>query len=170
MPVSDDGSKGTPVHPHCPCFGDYPHVGFDANGFYISTNEFAVFTDDFNASQVYAFDKKALATAARTIYVTQFDTTDADQGLPGFTVWPAHSPSAADFNRRGGGTEYFLSSLAVFDDAGVANQLSLWTMTGTSTLNRAHPSATLGVTRFGVKPYAVPPPVTQKGGRAPLLE
>jgi hypothetical protein len=171
MPVTDNGSKGTPVHPNCPCFGDYPHIGFDAHGFYISTNEFPIFTDGYNSAQIYAFDKRALATGARTIYVTQFDTSEADQGLPGFTVWPAHSPSAADFNRRGGGTEYFLSSLAVFnDETGVADQLSLWTMTGTSTLGRAHPTAALSVTRFGVRPYAVPPPVTQKGGRAPLLE
>src|SRR5882757_3255301 len=52
LPVQDDGSQGTPDH-HCvqrqgkilvhgPCLGDYPHVGADLNGFYITTNEFSL--------------------------------------------------------------------------------------------------------------------------------
>jgi len=36
--VTDDGSNGTPSHPGCPCIGDYPHIGVDANGFYVTTN------------------------------------------------------------------------------------------------------------------------------------
>jgi len=48
IPVQDDGTQGTPNH-KCqglpptglgPCLGDYPHLGADANGFYITTNEY----------------------------------------------------------------------------------------------------------------------------------
>src|SRR5207247_11260361 len=39
--TSNDGSNGTPIHSGCPCFGDQPLIGADANGFYISTNEFS---------------------------------------------------------------------------------------------------------------------------------
>ena len=71
LPVQDDGTDGTPDH-HCPltnagtghgpCLGDYPHIGADANGFYITTNEYAFFPDNiFHAAQIYAFSKQALA-------------------------------------------------------------------------------------------------------------
>ena len=99
LDVTDDGSNGTPVHDGCPCFGDYPHIGFDRNGFYIDTNEFSIFGPEFDGAQVYAFDKSELARGAATIHVTQFDTSGADQGNGGFTVWPAQSPSTGDFNR-----------------------------------------------------------------------
>jgi hypothetical protein len=50
LPVQNDGTEGTPNH-HCffihngvpvfdPCLGDYPHIGADANGIYLTTNEF----------------------------------------------------------------------------------------------------------------------------------
>src|SRR4051812_7575079 len=37
--TTDDGSDATPAHPDCPCIGDYPHIGTDANGFFATTNE-----------------------------------------------------------------------------------------------------------------------------------
>ena len=40
LPVQDDGSDGTPVHANCPCIGDYPHIGADEHGIYLTTNEF----------------------------------------------------------------------------------------------------------------------------------
>src|SRR5258708_10412742 len=52
---------GTPDHAGCPCLGDQPLIGADANGFYITTNEFPLFEDGFNGSQVYAMSKTALA-------------------------------------------------------------------------------------------------------------
>src|SRR5581483_6633891 len=74
VPVQDDGTEGTPDH-HCAasattppgrthpnaCLGDYPHIGADANGFYMSTNEFNFFPPGFNASQIYAISKRDLA-------------------------------------------------------------------------------------------------------------
>ena len=174
MPVQDDGSEGTPVHPNCPCIGDYPHIGFDRYGFYVTTNEYPFFTDGYNSAQIYAFDKAALGRGSRTIYVTQFDTTGADQGRPGFTVWPAQSPSARDFNLARGGTAYFLSSNAAEEARGgeyvVSRQIVIWTLTGSSTFNRSHPSATIHVGQIGVRPYAIPPLAPQKAGPAPLLE
>src|SRR5262249_46655255 len=61
LPVQNDGTDGTPDHNcqrrvvvggvptlvHGPCLGDYPHIGADANGFYITTNEFFFFTPGF---------------------------------------------------------------------------------------------------------------------------
>lgn len=170
LDVTDDGSNGTPVHAGCPCFGDYPHIGFDSHGFYITTNEFSAFGSDFDGAQVYAFDKPELARAARRIHVTQFDTTGADHGNGGFTVWPAQSPSNRDFDRSHGGTEYFMSSNAVFTEAGVSDNIVVWSMTGTNSLGRQHPSAALHDARVSVRTYSVPLPVVQKPGPAPLLE
>ncbi len=92
LDVTDDGTFGTPVHPNCPCIGDYPHIGVDANGFYITTNEYSFFGPEFNSAQIYAFSKRALARGDADVLVTQFDTTAADRGLNGFTIWPAQSP------------------------------------------------------------------------------
>jgi len=44
--MPDEGRQKTLVHG--PCLGDYPHIGADANGFYITTNEFYVFRPDFH--------------------------------------------------------------------------------------------------------------------------
>ena len=55
---------------NCPCIGDYPHIGVDANGFYITTNEYpfcndpGVYGNNFNGAQIYALDKLALAAGA----------------------------------------------------------------------------------------------------------
>jgi len=34
-----------------PCFGDYPHIGADANGFYITTNEYSFFGPEFKSAK-----------------------------------------------------------------------------------------------------------------------
>src|SRR5262249_31361294 len=75
LDVTDDGRAGTPVHPHCPCIGDYPHIGVDSRGFYLTTNEYSFFGPEFNSAQIYAFSKRALARLDADVIVTQFDTT-----------------------------------------------------------------------------------------------
>ena len=74
LPVQDDGTDGTPDHGcalnddgtgHGPCLGDYPHIGADANGIYVTTNEYAFFpTFVYMGAQIYAFSKAALAAGA----------------------------------------------------------------------------------------------------------
>ena len=77
LPVQDDGTDGTPNHGSaCPCIGDYPHIGADANGFYITTNEYPFFTDGFVAAQVYAFPKVALSGGSPSVTGVQIDTSD----------------------------------------------------------------------------------------------
>src|SRR5262249_21782668 len=120
MPVQDDGTDGTPDHGcalnddgsgHGPCFGDYPHIGADANGIYLTTNEYA-FNPAFvyMGAQIYALSKAALVAGSATVPVVQIDTSHSGVGgHPGFTLWPAQSPGA-QFNSANGGTEYFMSS------------------------------------------------------------
>src|SRR5205814_1244087 len=75
IPVQDDGTQGTPVHPNCPCLGDYPHIGADANGVYLTTNEFP-FSGGFNSAQIYAVSKRDLVAGAVRLTLVQIDTAD----------------------------------------------------------------------------------------------
>src|SRR5205814_5662444 len=102
-----------------PCLGDYPHIGADANGFYITTNAYPWGPGSFDGAQIYAFSKSQLAAGAASVGVVHIDTTGTvnatspvAQTEPGFTVWPAQSPGTNQFNLNNGGTEYFLSSNA----------------------------------------------------------
>ncbi len=167
VPVQDDGTEGTPNHACAPgstqpptrthpraCLGDYPHIGADANGFYITTNEFNFFANGFHAAQIYAFSKNDLVNLAAAVTLFQFDTAATPAaGLPGFGLSPASS--AASFVSDNGGTEYLISSFAVFH-AGLDNRLALWSLTNTQALNwGGAPSLTNAI--VGVEAYANPP-------------
>ena len=192
--VQDDGNNGTPNHgctgvppfgsppPTSPptfvnaCIGDYPHLGADANGVYLTTNEYSLFGPDFHGAQIYAFSKAALVSGAATVGVTQIDTHGLDNGNSGFTLWPAVAP-AGMFNTSAGGTEYFMSSNAA-DEAhgnGVAvgprrsTQLLVWTLSNTSSLGTT-PSLNLDHKTLSVGLYVVPPRSQQKVGNTPLID
>jgi hypothetical protein len=172
LPVQDDGTQGTPNH-NCaggPCLGDYPHIGADANGIYITTNEFNFFASGFHGSQIYAISKQALAASQSLITVIQFDTADPSvllDGNPGFTVWPATSP-AGQYATDLGGTEYFLSSVAVFSGAGSDSRLRIWALTNTQSLNSGNPVLSLRTKVVNTQTYSVPPKSGEKVGDFPL--
>jgi hypothetical protein len=174
LDVTDDGTNGTPTHPHCPCLGDYPHIGVDAHGFYLTTNEYSFFGPEFNSAQVYAFSKRALARGDVNVGVTQFDTTGADRGLNGFTIWPAQSPAADQYSHEADGTAYFLSSNAAQEATGTSEYVSrsivTWSLTNTESLNWARPRLQLHDTRVPVRTYSLPPLSNQKAGPVPLAE
>ena len=73
--------------------------------------------------------------------MTQFDTTAADRGLNGFTIWPAQSPSTEDYSRAADGTAFFLSSNAAEEatgnTVGRSNSIVTWSLTNTSSLEAA---------------------------------
>lgn len=180
LPVQDDGTNGTPDHNcharvngtlvHAQCLGDYPHLGMDANGLYITTNEFDLFTPGrFHGSQIYAISKHQLV-AGGPANVEQFNTTALAStlpfGLPGFTVWPSLS-AGTNFRLDNGGTEFALSSIAVFSNTGASNQLVMWELTNTQSLD-ASPSVTLTTGLVNTQTYAVPPSSAQEAGDFPL--
>jgi hypothetical protein len=179
LPIQDDGTQGTPNHDsggyNGPFLGDYPHIGADANGIYITTNEFELAAPGaFRAAQVYAFPKSALASGAATVPVVQFDTIDANlSGYPGFTLIPSLTPGSS-YAGGHGGTEFFLSSSdAPFRNAsGSDNVLGLWSMTNTQSLNGPNPSPSLSYSLLNVNTYTLTPAsaVNQKAGDFPLGE
>jgi hypothetical protein len=191
LAAQDDGTDGTPNH-HCAadpkppvyrthpaaCIGDFPHIGADARGFYITTNEYEFFGDTFIGAQVYAFSKAKLAAGAATVGVTHVDTShSAPNGKPGFTIWPSQA-SLAQYDLRNGGTQYALSSTAA-DEAqcdsgtlctgtGTSNNILLWAITGTASLDSASPAITLSNVSLEAGRYSMPPRSEQKGGDFPL--
>jgi hypothetical protein len=169
LPVQNNGTQGTPDH-RCNngfCLGDYPHIGADANGIYLTTNEFAFFGPGFYGSQVYAIGNSAITGGGGSVVL--FNTLGAGPDGAGFTVWPAQS-SGGQFDTDNGGTEFFLSSDAVFSNNGTSNTILLWTMLNTSSLNSATPAPSLGISALTVDTYAVPPRAKQPAGDRPLSD
>jgi hypothetical protein len=181
LDVTNDGSNPDPSNA-CPCLGDYPHIGADANGFYITTNSYPWAGNGFDGAQIYAFSKAQLAAGAPSVTVVHIDTfgkvnaaSDAGSTQPGFTVWPAQSPGTASFDSSNGGTEYFLSSNAA-DEAKApvagtggnytSNQVVVWTLKNTASLNTA-PNMSLSTKLVGVNTYAIPPKQQQPGSGTP---
>jgi len=167
LPVQNNGTEGTPDH-HCTngfCLGDYPHIGADGNGIYLTTNEFAVFGSGFFGAQVYGIGHNLLTGGSGSAVL--FNTLGAGPDGAGFTVWAAQTPGN-QFSTDNGGTEFFLSSNAVFSNAGTSNNILLWTMTNTSSLNSVSPAPTLDVSTVAVDTYAVPPRAIQPAGNRPL--
>ena len=170
LPVQNNGTDGTPNH-QCGsgfCLGDYPHIGANANSIFLTTNEFAFSGPGFYGAQVYGIGKNLL-TGGSSGSVVLFDTLGAGPDGAGFTVWPASVPGTT-FATGNGGTEYFLSSRAVFTDDGVSDGILQWTMTNTASLNTNAPSPLLSLTPITVQEYAVPPSATQPAGNRPLSE
>jgi hypothetical protein len=176
--VTNDGTNTGGVNPG-PYLGDYPHIGADANGFYITTNAYPWCCNGFSGAQIYAFSKAQLAAGAASVTMQHIDTSgmvnapsDAGSTQPGFTLWPAQSPGTSQFNLANNGTEYLLSSNAadeaqkpVSGAAGTrtSNQVIAWTLTNTASLNAATPAVGISNRIVTVGQYGVPPKQQQPG-------
>jgi hypothetical protein len=184
--VTNVGTNTGGVNPG-PYLGDYPHMGADANGIYLTVNSYPWNSNGFAGAQVFALSKAQLAAGASSVTVQHIDTSgmvnapsDAGSTQPGFTLWPSQSPGTSSFNRANNGTEYFLSSNAA-DEAQhpvsgtpgtrASNQLIVWTMTNTASLNTASPAVSLSNRILTVGRYGVPPKAQQPGsGAAPTTD
>jgi hypothetical protein len=171
--VTADGSPGNTGGP-CPCLGDYPHIGADAYGVYLTTNSYPWGPGSFDGAQIYALSKAQLAAGAASVNMQHIDTTGmvhatspTVQTEPGFTVWPAQSPGTSSFDLSNGGTEHFLSSNAGDEASGTAftgssTNLVVWSLKNTSSLNTT-PNVTLTNTVLDVNQYGIPPKQRQPG-------
>jgi len=167
-----------------PYLGDYPHIGADANGIYVTTNAYPWNHNGFAGAQIYALSKAQLAAGAPTVSMQHIDTSgtvplpsDAGSTQPGFTVWPAQSPGTASYELGANGTEYLLSSTAA-DEAThpvagtggsyVSSTVVVWALTNTASLASATPALSLSNKVVPSETYAIPPKTKQPGaGTAP---
>jgi hypothetical protein len=181
--VTNDGTNTGGVNPG-PYLGDYPHIGADANGVYLTTNAYPWCCNGFSGAQIYALSKAQLAAGAANVTMVHLDTSgmvnapsDAGSTQPGFTVWPAQSPGTTSFSGANNGTEYFMSSNAgdeatnPVSGAGgshTSTQLIVWTLSNTASLNTSSPALNLSNRILTVGQYGVPPKQRQPGsGSAP---
>jgi hypothetical protein len=173
IPATDDGSQGTPSHPDCPCLGDYPHVGIDANGYFLTTNEYSWFSDGYNGVQLYAISKAQLTGMGLSIAAIHYDDITI-AGNPSFTAWPANA-NPSDWDRSSRGTEYFLSSMATQEANnanGIDNRIAVWTLVNTSSLDTGRGIPLLRIKVDRTETYAIPPASDQKpasNSQLPLL-
>jgi hypothetical protein len=160
------GARTMPTHPGCPCFGDQPLIGADANGFYVTSNEFSIVGPEFNGAQVYAFDKAGLARGTLKMqYVAGQTFLPLAEG-PSYSLQPATSPTAADWAAGSNGTEYLLSALDF--DATLDNRIAVWALTNTASLTKATPAVQLSKVVLPSEVYGQPPDAVQKTGSTPL--
>jgi hypothetical protein len=175
---SVDTTNGTgkkPGHPNCPCFGDQPLIGANADGFYVSSNEYPITGPGFNGAQVYALSKAALL-AGKTPHVVHFNVSatvpvpvpDQANGGIWYSIQPASSPSAAG---EESGTEYLLSALQ-FGPAPFDNRVAVWALTNTSSLNGEEPHLHLLNTVIASESYGIANGFSapQKAGPTPLRD
>ena len=161
-------NTGTPDHQGCPCFGDQPLIGADANGFYITTNEFPIAGDGFNGAQVYAISKAALAAGPANLPpVVSFSGLPLAEG-PAYTLQPAITAAGGTHAAGNGGTEYFLSALDF--NGTLDNRIAVWALTNTSSLNGVTPSLRLQSAVLESQVYGQPPDAQQRPGPLPLAD
>lgn len=164
--TTDDGMDGTPLDSGCstasPCFGDQPLLGADNFGIYLSTNEFGVFSNTSNGTQIYALSKADLeaGTPVTPVHIGELPLAEGTA----FSVHPASSPDLS--TEAATGVEYFLSRLDFTHT--LDNRIGVWAMTNTSSLTQASPSVSLTNVVIGTEVYGEPPLATQKAGPFPL--
>lgn len=171
--MTDDGSNGTQNHVGCPCFGDQPLMGTDANGFYFTTNEFSitaltgtgpVFS---NGAQVYAISKRELSANLTPTVVHLGDIT-LTQGHHARSLQPAQSLFTGEdgVESNDQGVEFFVSHLNFTHT--LDNRLAVWAISDTRTLDEFSPSVELTSTIIHSEIYGDSPPATQEAGPNPF--
>jgi len=167
LDVSQDGDArfgGCPTG----CFGDQPLIGADANGFYMSTNAFALPPGRFKGAQLYAISLAALESGSGgAITAVHYGNLDVAPGEPASSIQPASNPPGASFESAEGGAEYFVSAL---DPAHtIDDRVSVWALTNTSSLSST-PDLHLSNIIVDTEAYGTPPAVDQKSGVTPLRD
>ncbi len=151
----------------CPCFDDFPHIGSDQNGFFISVNRFSLFRPFYNGAQIYAISKHRLARNAADSAVAPPSLVSINAGPidhdPSFTVQPMTVPPGADYPAN---REYFLSTTDF--DTVREDKIGVWALSNTDSLTMREPRVRLTRRTIPSLPYVFEPKVEQRPGRNPL--
>jgi hypothetical protein len=143
--------------PLCPCISDYPQIGADQFGFYVSANEYAT-SNDATAfeTNILAISKASLAAGATNPTAVKFEIPFSS-GYE-FSIQPATTPPGASNFLANGGLEYFVSSMS----SASGSNLAVWAMSNTSSLTTTNPSLTLVQVIIPTLSYVAPNVATQK--------
>lgn len=146
-------------YPGCPCVADYPMIGADQYGIYISANQYQSIFDSFIAANILAISKASLevGAAAPTAFKFNIPFTAGDE----FTLQPAVTPPGASYFLANGGVEFLVSTRT-----SGGNVLALWALTNTSSLGTT-PNLLLTKVLVPSQSYFFPPVATQPNGPNP---
>lgn len=155
----------------CPCLADYPKIGADSNGIYITTDDFPLagpgLNGGYNEADIYAFSKQDLLGGHVDGWL--YSTSGMVNGDPGYVVWPTTAPDGK-YEGAAKGTEYFLSTTldaCSTCSTGSDNRIAVWALTDTSSISSTTTAPVLSNTIVNVAPYVDPPNVPQKAGDNP---
>jgi hypothetical protein len=150
------------------CLPDYPQVGYDANGFYITADLFG--PRKFVSAAVYALPKSELVFGNA---VTPIRFT-----FPDFVVQPAVPAPGEPFSLANGGTEFFMAARNIYDGS---TNIRVWEIQNTFNIVTA-PSTLVAVKKTlkaeaytGTVPSTEPDVIgpygqTQGATSAPMLD
>lgn len=146
----------------CPCFSDYPQIGADQYGFYISVGEYRSLSTVFVGATIYAISKVALATGELTPRTYKYELPFT-MGYE-FAIQPAVTPPGASYFLAAGGLEYFASTMGKY---AAGNVMGLWAMSNTSALATGIGMPSLMRVPIPTMPYIRPDIATQPPGFRP---
>jgi len=155
-----DTTNANAQHPGCPCISDYPQIGADQYGFYVSSAEYPVNSSYPIDSTILAISKAALASGASSPTAYEFVVPVAT-GFE-FAIQPATTPPGASYFTASGGLEYFVSSIAMGD-----SNLAVWAMNNTSSLATANPNPALTRITVPALAYTLSNNAVQRPGPLP---
>ncbi len=168
-----DTTLASDVDQQGPRLADFPILGVDRYGVYINIQDFKILKggvfDGFIDTAIIAISKDALiknggGTPPRR--VQRFAVPFNSAGGFEFRIYPAYIPPGQTPVLTNGGTEYFLSSNVAVNNA---DQIAVWALTNTSSLNTATPALRLKMTLVNTRDYHFPNfGVPQKDGFHPL--
>lgn len=146
-------------YPGCPCVADYPQIGADQYGLYISANQYQSLFEPYVAASILAISKIALAEGAAAPPAFQFNIpfTTGDE----FTIQPAVTPPGGSYFLANGGVEYFVSTRTTS-----GNAVALWALSNTSSFV-TQPQLLLTKVLVPTLNYSLPPVATQPPGFRP---
>ena len=167
--TTNDGTHGTPSHPSCPCLGNQPLIGADANGFYVTTNEY---TDQRARIQRRADLRDVEVGARKRRVAARRPVRRSDSAGGGHRVQrPAsHHTFRKRLRHRAERNGVFVSALEF--TGGLDNRIAVWAMTNTASLNSPSPAVTLSNVVVPSQVYGMSsgsmPGVEQADGPRPL--
>src|ERR1700680_2598485 len=150
-----------PTHIGCPCIADYPEIGADQYGIYITWDEYRSSLSFLDAAAL-AISKASLASDAASPVAYQF-LIPFNTGYE-FAIQPATTPPGGIYFTGNAGLEYFVSG----SRSSGGTFLALWAMTNTSSLATTSPNLLLAETLVSVESYAVPGNAVQRPGPTTL--
>ncbi|CAI5524737.1 unnamed protein product [Closterium sp. Naga37s-1] len=158
-------------------FLDYPQIGTDAYGFYVSVNQYSESLEQVYGAGIYAIAKSQLQAPENATILRFVVPYTASVLSPSYTIYPQKVAADGDYDYRHGGTMYF-GWTGVNPNRGAPNETVLITnfttvgafaITGTSALGTPEAERLVEphCAAVNTPPFFIPRPVEQKPGPVP---